>query len=204
MPRPCLRVGLTGGIGSGKTTVSEMFADLDVPVIDADVIARELLLPGTPASELVIDAFGENITSSTGAIDRNKLRAIVFNDEQSRKTLESIIHPHVYKQIDQLVSQVSSPYCIIVVPLLFETGKQGLVDRTLVVDAPFEQQVERACARDNTRPDDISKIISAQMPAQQRRELADDVIENQGTIEDLSQQVNVLDAHYRQLAQNRE
>lgn len=179
-----------------------MFAELDVPVIDADVIARELLLPGTATSDMVIDAFGENITSATGAIDRNRLRALVFNDEQARKMLESIIHPRVYKQINQLVNQVSSPYCIIVVPLLFETGQQALVDRTLVVDAPIEQQVERTCARDNTRPDDVSKIISAQMPAQQRRALADDVIENQGTVEDLSQQVNVLDAHYRQLTQN--
>lgn len=195
----CLKVGLTGGIGSGKTTASKLFAALDVPVIDADVIARSLLLPGTAASRQVIEALGPDIAVSNSEVDRSRLRQRVFADEQARKTLESILHPIVRQRISDATATLSAAYCIIVIPLLFEAGQQDLVDRILVIDSPRELQIERARQRDHTTADDIQRIIDSQIPAQERLARADDIIRNDNGIEQLQSQVHELDAYYRSL-----
>lgn len=200
MTQSCLKVGLTGGIGSGKTTVSDLFATLGVPVIDADVISRDLLKAGTDATQAVVDAFGKAITNGADGIDRAKLRQLVFDNPQARSQLEAIIHPRVREEIHHQASALGEPYCIVVIPLLFESGQQDLVDRVLVVDASVEQQRERASSRDNADVDEIDKIIQSQISREQRLAKADDVLENSGDTESLERKVRELDRRYRLLA----
>ena len=199
MASNCLKVGLTGGIGSGKTTVSELFEALDVPVIDADVIARSLLEPGTETTKQVINIFGKEIAIDTGEIDRTKLRERVFNDADARKKLESILHPIVHQRIREQIAGMSSPYCIIVIPLLFEAGHQDLVDRVLVVDTTRENQIRRAASRDQVSAPEIQKILDSQIDPRERLARADDVIENNNGIEQLRRRVQELDTFYRGL-----
>ena len=135
-----LRVGLTGGIGAGKTTVSDMFADLQVPVIDTDILAHRLSEAGSPAYKEIVAAFGAGITAAGGRIDRNRLRQIVFSAPEQRARLESILHPKIFDAVVEELSGVRSAYCIVVVPLLLETGFRALVDRILVVDASGESR----------------------------------------------------------------
>ncbi|MDX5150968.1 MAG: dephospho-CoA kinase [Acidiferrobacterales bacterium] len=194
-----MKVGLTGGIGSGKTTVSELFEALDVPVIDADVIARSLLEPGTETTKQVINIFGKEIAIDTGEIDRTKLRERVFNDADARKKLESILHPIVHQRIREQIAGMSSPYCIIVIPLLFEAGHQDLVDRVLVVDTTRENQIRRAASRDQVSAPEIQKILDSQIDPRERLARADDVIENNNGIEQLRRRVQELDTFYRGL-----
>lgn len=200
MSRDCLKVGLTGGIGSGKTTVSELFAALGVPVIDADVIARSLLEPGTEATRQVIEIFGKDVAANDHAIDRKKLRQRVFDNADARKTLESILHPIVHAQILQQTEALASPYCIVVIPLLFEAGQQDLVDRILVVNTSRENQIRRASSRDRTSRQDIEKILESQIDPAERLTRADDIIDNNNGIEQLQSRVHELDALYRGLA----
>jgi dephospho-CoA kinase len=201
MPHRILKIGLTGGIGSGKTTVSNLFAIRGVPVIDADVIARELLQPGSESTRLVIREFGDDILDSEGNIDRAILRRRVFDDGGARKKLESILHPLVHQEIESQVRSVSGPYCIIVIPLLVETGYSNLVDRILVIDCPPQTQIERASLRDRADRGQIEKIVSAQISRGVRLDSADDIIDNSTNISSLEQQVAELDAKYRKLAQ---
>jgi len=199
MASDCLKIGLTGGIGSGKTTVSELFAALDVPVIDADVIARSLLEPGTDAAKQVIAFFGRDIAINDREIDRTRLRELVFNDADARKKLESLLHPVVHQRIREQTAGLTSPYCIIVIPLLFEAGHQDLVDRILVVHTTKENQIRRAASRDQVSAPDIEKILESQIDPQERLAQADDVIENNDGIEQLKLRVQQLDAKYRSL-----
>lgn len=200
MPRDCLKVGLTGGIGSGKTTVSKLFEELGVPVIDADVIARSLLEPGTEATRQVIEIFGKDVATNDREIDRKKLRQHVFDDAGARETLESILHPIVHAQILQQTAALASPYCIVVIPLLFEAGHEDLVDRILVVDTTRENQIRRAASRDQANRQDIEKILASQTDPAERLSRADDIIENNNGIEQLRSRVHKLDALYRGLA----
>ncbi len=200
MTKPALKVGLTGGIGSGKTTVSNMFADLGVPVIDADVIAQSLLQPGTPATQQVIDALGPDIKDSESGIDRSRLRKLVFNDQDKRRTLESILHPLVHDEILHQSSILNAPYCIIVIPLLFEAGHQDLVDQILVIDTSKALRIERASSRDKVLATDIENIINAQMSGQKRLALADNIIRNNGSLDQLKTEVLKLDKKYRTLS----
>jgi len=199
MASDCLKIGLTGGIGSGKTTVSGLFEALDVPVIDADVIARSLLEPGTETTKQVIRILGSDIAINAHEIDRGKLRKLVFADANARKTLESILHPIVHQQIHQQTATLTSPYCIIVIPLLFEAGQQDLVDRILVVDTTSENQIQRATLRDKTSVQEIQKILDSQIDPQERLSRADDIIENNEGIEQLKSRVQELDQLYRGL-----
>ena len=134
--KPLLRIGLTGGIGSGKTTVSDMFIKLDVPVIDADKISHQVAQSGQPAYDAIVDEFGPDIIGEDGELRRDYLRTFVFNEETQRKRLEAIIHPLVHNEIEKKINCVKYPYCIISIPLLFETGLQNIVDRILVIDIP--------------------------------------------------------------------
>lgn len=200
MASQCLKIGLTGGIGSGKTAVSDLFAAMGVPVIDADVISRSLLEPGTEATQRVISEFGQGIAATTNTIDRKKLREYVFDHSDARNKLEAILHPLVYERIKLETAAIKAPYCIIVIPLLFEAGHQDLVDRILVVDADRRTQVERVKSRDRTSEEEIQKILDSQIDAAERRAMADDVVENNGDIDSLKSEVNALDTRYRKLA----
>ena len=194
------KVGLTGGIGCGKTTVSDLFSKLGVPVIDADVIARELLSPGSETSKIVLEEFGDDITDNLSGIDRGRLRQLVFENEGARKKLEAILHPLVHRRIQQLAEAIDAPYCIVSIPLLFEAGQQDLVDRILVIDASEENQILRATARDHSSVEEIRKIIASQIPADERVARADDIIRNNNGIEELASRVSELDRLYRSLA----
>ena len=199
MASSCLKIGLTGGIGSGKSTVSGLFEALGIPVIDADVIARSLLEPGTEATRQVIRIFGNDIAANEQEIDRARLRERVFDNADARKKLESILHPIVHQKIRQQAEAITSPYCIVVIPLLFEAGHQDLVDRILVVNTSREKQIERAASRDRASVEEIQKILNTQIDPEERLARADDIIDNNDGIEQLESRVHELDALYRGL-----
>jgi dephospho-CoA kinase len=197
-----LRVGLTGGIGSGKSTVSDLFAEMGVPVIDADCIAHEVVQKGKPAYAAIIGLFGNGIVDENGDLNRNYLRQLIFEDKEKRRQLESIIHPLVRNEIDLRSGKAGYPYCIISIPLLFESGRQNSVDRILVIDAPESLQLERASARDGARREDIMKIIDAQTDRRQRVEQADDIITNDRDLAKLRKQVTTLHNKYLAMTAN--
>ena len=195
-----LRVGLTGGVGSGKSSVANLFAELGIGVLDADKIAHSLYEPGQPAYSAVVAQFGEGILSN-GRIDRVRLRERVYAKEADRRTLEAIIHPLVYQSLARLAGCMVAPYCIIAIPLLVETRAQGFVDRILVVDCHPEQQYERVRQRDGLDDRAIGLIVQAQASRRERLAIANDVIENTGEVGLLREQVENLHRSYLALAQ---
>ncbi len=195
-----LTIGLTGGIGSGKTVVSDHFAKLGVPVIDTDVIARKLVAPGQPALAEITATFGQAILTPTGCLDRLALRQLIFNQSDKRRELEDILHPRIRAEVRNRLRQLVSPWCIIVIPLLQESAQQDLVQRILLVDAPAELQLSRTMLRDNIAADEVKKIIASQASRSSRCELADDIIVNQGSLDQLLQQVEKMYQFYDQLA----
>ena len=198
------RVGLTGGIASGKTTVSEMFEKLGVPVVDTDVISRNLLDPGESAYERVVGHFGEQVLAADGAIDRRALRALVFSDSQQKSWLEKTLHPLIYQRSqDAMASFVGADYVMLVVPLLFESGFQSLVDRVLVVACPREEQIRRLTRRDNIDEELALKMLAQQMNNAERVSRADDVLDNGGFGTNLEDQVAGLHQSYLKLAAER-
>jgi dephospho-CoA kinase len=190
-----LTVGLTGGIGCGKSRVSELFRQMDVPVIDADRVAREMVEPGQPALAEIRQRFGEGILLPTGKLDRRQLRAIVFRDPQARHDLERILHPRILAQMQEKLASLDTRYAILSIPLLLETGRQG-VDRVLVIDCPPELQVKRVCARDQITPKQVRKIMATQVDRQTRLAAADDLIDNTGPPEALEPQIRALHTRY--------
>lgn len=195
-----LKIGLTGGIGSGKSTAAEQFLKLGAPVIDADVIAREIVEPGKPAFEAVIAAFGDQIVGEDGRLDRKALRNIVFADPEQKSRLESILHPQIYTEILHQLEQIAYPYCVVVIPLLAESKRNYPLDRILVVDLPEKLQIDRTTARDKESEKHIEQIIQSQASRQQRLSIADDVIENSGTPETLLRNIDSLHQKYLELA----
>ena len=195
MKRPA-RVGLTGGIGSGKTTVKNFFAELGVPTIDADEISHRITKPGQAAFDEVVARFGKESLDETGHLDRKRLRALVFSEPGLKKKLETIIHPRVRAEIREFTERTDYPYCIICIPLLLETGAQSGVDRVLVVDASEALQVARVSRRDNTTEDQTRNIIKAQASRSERLRAAHDIIVNDGNINDLEPQVESLHERY--------
>jgi dephospho-CoA kinase len=195
-----LRIGLTGGIGSGKTTVADMLANHGVPVIDADEIARALVAPHQPAYDEIIEAFGRDIVDGDGNIDRDKLRRLVFDDTQRRRELEAILWPRVRTEIHHQSVELDAPYCIIVIPLLIEADQLDLVERVLVVDLDEEKQVQRVGARIGLSEAEVRKIIAAQIERSERLRHADDVIENNADMASLKAQVEKLHRRYLALA----
>ena len=192
-------IGLTGGIGSGKSAVSDCFEKLGATVVDADVVAREVVEPGTVALKSIADHFGDDILTAEGALDRAALRTLIFSDENQRKWLEALLHPLIRKEIIAQLNQSNSPYSILSSPLLMETDQQTLVDRVLVVDVPVELQLERTVQRDNNSVDQVKSIISAQSTRAYKQQKADDIILNVGTIEELEKDVSVLHQRYLQM-----
>jgi dephospho-CoA kinase len=194
------KIGLTGGIGCGKTTVAQLFAALNVPVIDADEIAHHLVRPGQPAVEQIKKVFGAEFVTGEGSLDRKKMRDCIFSDNHAKQTLEAILHPMVYSTIQLKLKQLTAPYCIICVPLLFETNMMAIADRILVVDCPVELQIERVKKRENMAVEKIQAIIDSQIAREIRLLNADDIINNAETDASLDQQVNTLHHLYTSLS----
>jgi dephospho-CoA kinase len=194
------RVGLTGGIASGKSTVADLFAARGVTVLDTDLIARQVVEPGQPALGQVVEAFGPGVLDSDGSLDRPALRARVFSDPAARRRLEGILHPAIRAELARQSVAAGGEYQVLVIPLLVEGGRVDTVDRVLVVDCPVETQLERLTARDGETTESALKIIASQASREARLAAADDVIENAGRPEELAAQVASLDAKYRQLA----
>ena len=194
-----LVIGLTGGIASGKTAVSDRFAELGVPVIDTDRIARELVEPGQPALRAIAERFGQACLNSDGGLDRAHLRQRIFADPDAKKDLEAILHPRIRAEVSRRLAALSAPYCILVVPLLVETGDAYPVDRVLLVDVPENTQIERVMARDNISREQAIRILSAQASRAQRLQKADDIIENTGSLARTRQLVDRWHEYYLSL-----
>lgn len=195
-----LRVGLTGGIGCGKTTVTNLFRELGAAVVDADEITRELVEPGSDALREIARRLGSDYLDSNGRLNRPALRRRIFDDPGAKEMLEAILHPRVRAEIEQRLATLEAPYCLIVIPLLIESGMQDLVDRVLVVDCLPAQQTERVASRDGVPSEQIQAIMAAQLNRERRLAAADDVIDNSGALEALESRITELDAQYRQIA----
>ncbi len=195
-----LRIGLTGGIGAGKSTVAGMFAARGVPVIDADDIAHEVVAPGGRAYDEVVAAFGRDYLLPDGTLDRARLRAHVFADPDARRVLEGIVHPHVRIEINARLRDLDAPYCLIVIPLLFESHMEDAVNRVLTVEADDDIRVARVMARSRIPESEVRAIMAAQLSPAERRLRAHDVIENNVAPEALEKAVAEKDAAYARRA----
>jgi dephospho-CoA kinase len=191
-----LRVGLTGGIASGKTTVSNLFAELGVPIIDSDQIAREVVEPGTAALAKIVATFDAEALDATGRMNRARMRDRVFSDAAARRALEAIVHPAIREATAKLIAEVRAPYLISVVPLLVEKTGAAAFDFVLVVDCSEEQQLERLQARDANTLAQAQRILAAQASRAQRLSVADDVIVNGGSVDQLRARVAELHTKY--------
>jgi dephospho-CoA kinase len=198
---PKLVIGLTGGIGSGKSEVGRRFSRLGIFVIDADDVARQVVEPGESALTEITEHFGPRVITSDGTLDRRKLRDIVFADPQAREWLEKLLHPKINTRIQHQMTQAESPYAVLVSPLLLETGQDRLVDRVLVVDTPEAEQIARVACRDGVESRQIEAIMARQMPRQERLARAQDVIRNDKGLDNLQSRVLQLDQFYRSLAE---
>ena len=198
-------VGLTGGIGSGKSTIANLFAELGVPVVDADVVAREVVQPGSALLRKIAAHFGKHILKVTGELDRAALRKIVFNNPQQKQWLNNLMHPAIREEMLRQLDAQTAPYCLLVVPLLIENGLTELCQRVLVIDAAEQTQILRATKRDNNKVESIKKIMQSQVSREERLAQADDVIDNDADLEhnlpNLKAQVEKLHQQYQQLAQ---
>ncbi len=194
-----LRVALTGGIGSGKSTVARMFAAHGTPVVDADEIAHRLVRRGQPAYLEIVNAFSAEILDTDGEIDRQRLGGQIFMSTEDRRRLEAIVHPLVRIEIVERVQTLQAPYFIIVVPLLIEAGMQDLADRILVVDCSEDQQIDRVRERSGMSGDRIRRIMAAQVSSSERKRIADDLIVNDSDLAHVQTQVDQLHKLYRSL-----
>ena len=195
-----LKIGLTGGIGCGKSTVARIFEQLKTPVIDADEIAHQLVAIGQPALAQIQQDFGTRVFKQDGSLDRKKLSEIVFSDPKQKQKLESILHPLVYQFIQAKIKQLNTPYCIICIPLIFETNMTHLVDRILVVDCSVETQIERVRKRDNMAIERIQSIIDSQVSRAFRKAHTNDLIDNSVTDDRLAEEVKKLHNLYLSLS----
>ncbi|WP_095210051.1 dephospho-CoA kinase [Endozoicomonas ascidiicola] len=193
-----MTIGVTGGIGSGKTAVTDFFSSKGVTIVDADLAARVVVEPDKPALAEIAKRFGSGIILN-GNLDRGQLRTIIFDSADERLWLETLLHPLIREQIRIELQQAKSPYAILVSPLMLETDQHELVNRILVVDLPEATQIERAMNRDHMDEDQTRKIIASQMPREKRLEWADDVVENSGTLEQLHQSLEKLHETYLSL-----
>lgn len=184
-----LVVGLTGGVASGKSAAAACFEALGVPVIDTDRLAREAVQPGSGTLADIVEAFGEDVLTAAGELDRERMRERVFSDEAARRRLEAILHPCIGELLDAELSEIRAPYCIVAIPLLVEAGWTERVDRVLVVDVPEAVQVERLQARDGMDAGAARRMIRTQADRDDRLRVADDVLDNSGTREELEARV---------------
>jgi dephospho-CoA kinase len=201
-----LLLGVTGGIASGKTTVANLFAELGAAIIDFDIIARQVVKPGKPCFDEIVEFFGRKIVDRNGHLDRKMLRGIVFEDERKRKRLEDILHPRIVdtfiSQADKITKKVPDAIIQAVIPLLFEVGLQHLVHKTLVVYVPRERQIERLIKRDKITGDQAAKILKAQLAIDVKAGMADFVINNENSLDETRRQVEVLWRKLKQIQAN--
>jgi dephospho-CoA kinase len=195
-----LRIALTGGIASGKSTVAQLFVALGARLIDTDQVAREIVIPGSPVLQKIVDHFGAGVLAPDATLDRARLRQIVFAQPQARADLEAITHPAIRARVAALSAKADGPYLLIAVPLLAETGTQEDYDRVLVVDCEPPLQLRRLMARDALGEADAGRMLSAQASREARLAIADDVIRNDGDITTLARQVQDLHTRYLALA----
>ncbi len=193
-------IGLTGGIGSGKSVVAQAFTKLGIEVIDADQLSRDVVKVGSPALNEIMIRFGTIVFNEDGSLDRRALREIVFKDAMAKKWLEDLLHPLIAQLIADRIAASTSAYTILESPLLLETGQKELVDRVLVIDVPEQIQLERALARDGGSEATIRAIIASQISRADRLEYADDVLNNEGSMKDIASEVESLHAQYLQMA----
>ena len=196
-----LVIGLTGGIGSGKSEVSRRFSDLGAAVVDTDVISRELVAPGSPALKRIADVFGNDLIDDQNRLDRRRLRELVFSNEQQRKRLEDILHPLIRAITLERLAAIDAPYAVVVIPLLLETRYPIPVDRILVVDAPEDVRIKRVANRDKVTEEAVHDIIARQAGRVERLAAADEIIVNDGDFAALERQVRALHEHYLALGQ---
>ena len=187
-----LIIGLTGGIGSGKSTVAEAFRQLGIETVDADQASRAVVEPGMPALAAISAQFGSQIIQADGSLDRAALRQIIFTDPAQKLWLESLLHPLIRDWIIEQLKAATSPYVILESPLLFETDQHQLVHKTVLVDLPEALQIERACARDGNQADQIQRIIDAQMPREEKLSRADIVLDNSAPLDTLAARVTAV------------
>jgi len=195
-----LRIGLTGGIASGKSTVADLFAARGATVLDTDVIAREVVEPGRPALGALVNALGAGILDGAGRLDRAALRRRLFEDATTRRDIEALLHPAILAELERQAQRARGPYQVFVIPLLVENRLEKVVDRVVVVDCPEEEQVRRLVARDGEDRESALRMLAAQATREQRLASADDVIDNGGPAADLPAQVAALDLKYRGFA----
>jgi len=196
-------IGLTGGIGCGKSSASKMFANLGVDIIDTDVIARELTQSNGAAIIPIREAFGDAYITSGGALDRNQMRQLIFSDSSSRQKLEKILHPFIFTEAARRTKLTSSPYVIMVIPLLFETNDYDrIIQRSLVIDCDEKYQIARTMKRSKLNEQEVRAIIATQLSRQQRLQKADDVIVNNNDLNNLQKQVNIHHQKYLALSKN--
>ena len=190
-------VAITGGIGSGKTTVANQFAALGIEVVDADLIAREVVAPGTPALAAITSHFGPEILTEQGLLDRRVLRERIFSDQAAKSWLNALLHPIIRSEMLRQCAAVSSPYCLLVVPLLVENRLTELADRVLVIDVDEATQIERTCRRDGVNREQAQAILASQASRSERLAMADDVLDNQsGTTETIRERILALHETY--------
>ncbi|MCU7851130.1 MAG: dephospho-CoA kinase [Candidatus Thiodiazotropha sp. (ex Monitilora ramsayi)] len=198
-----LVVALTGGIGSGKSAVSRHLESLGVPVIDADRLAHQMVEPNSPALMEIQAVFGDHLVDTMGKLDRAALKKIVFDNPSERKRLEAILHPRIKQAMEAWLKAQSGPYAVLVIPLLFETGQMTLADRVLVVDSDESLQIKRVSERDGLSREQITQILNAQVDRQVRLGHADDIIENNGSLEELIQATNRQHESYLEISAKR-
>jgi dephospho-CoA kinase len=194
-------VGVTGGIGSGKTAVTNLFAELGITIVDADIASRIIVEPGKPALAEIAERFGADMLQVDGTLDRAAMRKRIFANPDDRRALECITHPRIGEEIRKQLREAESPYAILVSPLLIEGDQHELCDRILVVDVPESVQLQRTMQRDSNDAEQVKRIIASQASREQRLSRADDVIENTGTLDDLRAQVAALHQQYLLLGQ---
>lgn len=192
-------IGLSGGIASGKTTVANLFNEhFNIDIVDADIVAREVVAVGSDGLKQITDHFGEAILLEGGALNRSKLRELIFSDPTEKQWLNDLLHPMIRNKIDSDLSKVTSPYGLLVAPLLVENQMQSMADRVLIVDVPTEVQIERTMSRDNVSREQVASILKSQASREQRLAVADDVIKNHTKNQELLPQIT--DLHQKYLA----
>ena len=194
-----MRIGLTGGIASGKSVVADMFAELGVPVIDTDVIAREVVAPGQPALDEIRTRFGDQMITADGNLDRGAMREAIFANDDTRRDLEAILHPRIGAETQRQADEAGGDYQLIVVPLLVGSPLTEFVDRVLVVDCEEETQIRRLLARDTETEEQARRILAAQASREERLAIGDDIINNDHSLAHVRDQVADLDRKYRRL-----
>lgn len=196
-------LGVTGGIGSGKSLVAEQLRSLGAGIVDADLGARLAVAPGQPVLHAIAERFGSDMILPDGSLNRRQLRALIFDDPEARQWLEAQIHPWVYRWIEEQLHILTTPYAVLVSPLLFESGQAALTDKALVVDAREDLQIQRTCSRDQSPETQVRQIMAAQLPRAERLAKADYVVDNSGTPEQTFAQVAQLHPQFLKLAEHK-